>query len=81
LWFFAHSIGALSPFRSGPHLGHAGTGRRPSRRCHARRPRPANRLNVSIKTIETYRSNIKVRLRLKDATELIRCAASWVERF
>jgi DNA-binding NarL/FixJ family response regulator len=40
----------------------------------------AERLDVSIKTIETYRSNIKVKLDLKDATDLIRFATSWTER-
>ncbi len=34
-------------------------------------------LGVSIKTIETYRSNIKTKLDLKDAAELIRYAVSW----
>lgn len=40
----------------------------------------ADRLKVSIKTIETYRSNIKTKLNLEDATDLIRHAATWVER-
>jgi DNA-binding NarL/FixJ family response regulator len=40
----------------------------------------AEQLGVSIKTIETYRSNIKTKLNLKDATELIRFAATWAER-
>ena len=40
----------------------------------------ADQLGVSVKTIETYRTNIKVKLKLKDATELIRFAASWTER-
>jgi DNA-binding NarL/FixJ family response regulator len=39
----------------------------------------AHRLRLSIKTIETYRSNIKTKLGLKDATELIRCAMTWAE--
>jgi DNA-binding NarL/FixJ family response regulator len=39
----------------------------------------AARLNVSIKTIETYRSNIKTKLNLKNAAELIRHAATWTE--
>jgi DNA-binding NarL/FixJ family response regulator len=39
----------------------------------------AHRLRLSIKTIETYRSNIKTKLGLKDATELIRCAMTWTE--
>jgi DNA-binding NarL/FixJ family response regulator len=40
----------------------------------------AERLGVSVKTIETYRSNIKTKLNLKDATDLIRFAATWTER-
>jgi DNA-binding NarL/FixJ family response regulator len=40
----------------------------------------AEQLAVSVKTIETYRSNIKTKLNLKDATDLIRFAATWVER-
>ena len=40
----------------------------------------AQRLGVSVKTIETYRSNIKAKLGLKDAHELVRYASSWVER-
>lgn len=40
----------------------------------------ADRLHVSVKTIETYRSNIKTKLNLKDATELVRYATSWTER-
>jgi DNA-binding NarL/FixJ family response regulator len=40
----------------------------------------AERLEVSVKTIETYRSNIKAKLDLKDAADLIRYAATWTER-
>jgi DNA-binding NarL/FixJ family response regulator len=40
----------------------------------------AEQLDVSIKTIETYRSNIKTKLGLRDATDLIRFAATWTER-
>jgi DNA-binding NarL/FixJ family response regulator len=40
----------------------------------------AEQMSVSIKTIETYRSNIKTKLNLKHATDLIRFAATWVER-
>jgi DNA-binding NarL/FixJ family response regulator len=36
----------------------------------------ADNLRLSIKTIETYRSNIKQKLNLRDATELIRVAVS-----
>jgi DNA-binding NarL/FixJ family response regulator len=39
----------------------------------------AGQLEVSIKTIETYRSNIKTKLDLKDANDLIRFAAMWTE--
>jgi DNA-binding NarL/FixJ family response regulator len=39
----------------------------------------AEQLEVSVKTIETYRSNIKTKLNLKDATDLIRFAATWAE--
>lgn len=40
----------------------------------------AKRLGVSVKTIETYRSNIKTKLGLKDAADLVRYAATWTER-
>jgi DNA-binding NarL/FixJ family response regulator len=40
----------------------------------------ADRLSVSVKTIETYRSNIKTKLNLKNATDLLRYAATWSER-
>jgi DNA-binding NarL/FixJ family response regulator len=40
----------------------------------------ADRLDVSIKTIETYRSNIKSKLDLKDANDLIRFAVTWTTR-
>lgn len=40
----------------------------------------ADQLGVSVKTIETYRSNIKNKLNLKDAADLIRFAATWTER-
>jgi DNA-binding NarL/FixJ family response regulator len=39
----------------------------------------AEQLHVSVKTIETYRSNIRMKLNLEDATELIRYAATWAE--
>jgi len=38
----------------------------------------AERLHVSVKTIETYRANIKHKLGLKDAHDLIRHATMWV---
>jgi DNA-binding NarL/FixJ family response regulator len=40
----------------------------------------AGRLHVSVKTIETYRANIKVKLGLSTASELLRYASSWTER-
>lgn len=40
----------------------------------------AERLQVSIKTVETYRANIKGKLDLKDANDLVRFAATWTER-
>jgi len=39
----------------------------------------AEALNLSAKTIETYRENIKVKLGLKNSTELIRQAVAWTE--
>lgn len=36
-------------------------------------------LKLSIKTIETYRAHIKDKLSIKSASELARCAVSWVE--
>jgi DNA-binding NarL/FixJ family response regulator len=38
----------------------------------------AARLHLSIKTVETHRENIKFKLKLSNATELIRHATSWV---
>jgi DNA-binding NarL/FixJ family response regulator len=37
----------------------------------------ARKMGISIKTIETYRSNIKGKLHLADASELLRYATSW----
>jgi DNA-binding NarL/FixJ family response regulator len=39
----------------------------------------AESLNLSMKTIETYRENIKVKLGLQNSTELIRHAVQWWE--
>lgn len=39
----------------------------------------AMRLNVSIKTVGTYRERIKEKLNLKNASELLRFAVIWVE--
>ncbi len=38
----------------------------------------AEKLNLSPKTVETYRENIKHKLNLDNATELIRNAIQWV---
>lgn len=38
----------------------------------------ADSLSLSVKTIETYRENIKQKLSLRDATELVRFAIEWV---
>lgn len=40
----------------------------------------ANELNLSIKTIETYREHLKEKLHLKNSTELIHFAICWKER-
>jgi DNA-binding NarL/FixJ family response regulator len=40
----------------------------------------AAKLHLSIKTIETHRENIKRKLKLSSAAELIRYSANWVER-
>ena len=40
----------------------------------------AERLAVSVKTVETYRLKIRIKLDLNDAADLIRYAATWVER-
>jgi DNA-binding NarL/FixJ family response regulator len=39
----------------------------------------AKDLGVSVKTIETYRSNIKAKLNLRSALDLVRYATSWIE--
>ena len=39
----------------------------------------ASHLGVSVKTIETYRSNLKTKLNLRDAADLVRYAATWAE--
>jgi DNA-binding NarL/FixJ family response regulator len=38
----------------------------------------AERLNLSIKTVETHRENIKRKLNLEKSSELTRCAVQWV---
>ncbi|HTL48589.1 MAG TPA: response regulator transcription factor [Verrucomicrobiae bacterium] len=39
----------------------------------------AKQLHLSVKTVETYRANIKTKLHLKNNMELIRHAVQWVE--
>lgn len=39
----------------------------------------ASRLRISVKTVETYRSNIKEKLLLKNGTELVRHAVGWCQ--
>ena len=39
----------------------------------------ATELNLSFKTIETYRENIKHTLGLQNSTSLVRCATEWVQ--
>jgi DNA-binding NarL/FixJ family response regulator len=39
----------------------------------------AAQLELSVKTVETYRSNIKTKLNLADANDLVRLAISWAE--
>jgi DNA-binding NarL/FixJ family response regulator len=39
-----------------------------------------HRLHLSVKTIGTYRERIKEKLKLKNATELLRYALNWVEK-
>ena len=39
----------------------------------------AEHLHLSVKTIETYRAHIKVKLNLNNASELVHSAVRWVE--
>lgn len=39
----------------------------------------ANKLHLSVKTIESHRANLKVKLRVDTATELLRHAINWVQ--
>lgn|SRR5690625_3724240 len=40
----------------------------------------AKQLNISVKTIESHRANIKEKVGLKNASELMRFSVQWVER-
>ena len=40
----------------------------------------AEKLHLSVKTVETYRAHIKEKLHLKNATELLQTAVCWVEK-
>ena len=42
--------------------------------------RIAAELHLSVKTIETYRENLKVKLRLSNARELLQAATQWVNK-
>jgi DNA-binding NarL/FixJ family response regulator len=39
----------------------------------------AERLHLSVKTVEVHRSNIKIKLKLRSGTELVRYAIRWME--
>jgi DNA-binding CsgD family transcriptional regulator len=39
----------------------------------------AEQLHLSIKTVEAHRSNIRAKLKLKSAVELVRYAVRWSE--
>ncbi|HMP83718.1 MAG TPA: response regulator transcription factor, partial [Verrucomicrobiota bacterium] len=39
----------------------------------------AGRLKLSVKTVEVHRANIKLKLKLKNATDLVRHAVRWIE--
>lgn len=39
----------------------------------------ANKLHLSVKTVESHRANLKVKLQAKSATELLRHAINWVQ--
>jgi DNA-binding NarL/FixJ family response regulator len=40
----------------------------------------AAHLNISAKTVETYRASLKLKLGIKTASELVRYAVNWIER-
>jgi len=39
----------------------------------------AEKLHLSVKTIESYRAHIKEKLKLADGTDLLKCAIQWVQ--
>jgi len=39
----------------------------------------ADKLNLSVKTIESYRSHIKEKLKLETGSDLMKCAIQWVQ--
>ena len=39
----------------------------------------AEQLHLSVKTVEVHRANIKAKLELKTATDLVRCAVRWAD--
>jgi DNA-binding CsgD family transcriptional regulator len=39
----------------------------------------ASKLNLSVKTIDSYREHLKLKLRLESGTELVRHAIQWVK--
>ena len=41
----------------------------------------ASQLDLSVKTVETHRANIKTKLNLKTAADVVRHAAAWTSRF
>jgi DNA-binding NarL/FixJ family response regulator len=40
----------------------------------------ADKLHLSVKTIESYRSHIKEKLKLNDGTDLLKYAIQWVQQ-
>ena len=40
----------------------------------------AERLGLSVKTVETYREKLKIKLKLKDSSELLRQAIRWMKK-
>jgi DNA-binding NarL/FixJ family response regulator len=39
----------------------------------------AEQLHLSVKTVEVHRANIKAKLEIKTATDLVRCAVRWAD--